>query len=163
MKYLITESRIKELIFKKLYQDLSNAEIIPYEGSLWFVDRENKYWYLEYVKSGDLWWRYDFFNNFFHLISPYSVFFIKYGLDPEDIEEKQLPTEKRSGMGLIEKLEFVLANDFARISYTEAIDILLNSNHYKKKKFQYIIDKWGIDLQSEHERYLVEKHLNFIR
>jgi asparaginyl-tRNA synthetase len=72
-------------------------------------------------------------------------------------EEKQLPTEKRSGMGLIEKLEFVIANDFARISYTEAIDILLNSNHYKKKKFQYDV-KWGIDLQSEHERYLVEQH-----
>lgn len=72
-------------------------------------------------------------------------------------EEKQLPTEKRSGMGLIEKLDFVIANDFARITYTEAIDILLNSNHYKKKKFQYDV-KWGIDLQSEHERYLVEQH-----
>jgi asparaginyl-tRNA synthetase len=73
-------------------------------------------------------------------------------------EEKQLPQDKRSELGLIEKLEFVLNNAFERITYTEAIEILKNSNHNKKKKFQYSIDKWGIDLQSEHERYLVEKH-----
>ena len=72
-------------------------------------------------------------------------------------EEKQLPTEKRSGLGLREKLELVVNNNFERITYTEAIDILLNSNHYKKKKFKYEV-KWGIDLQSEHERYLVEQH-----
>ncbi len=72
-------------------------------------------------------------------------------------EEKQLPQDKRSELGLIEKLEFVLKNSFERITYTEAINILLESNHYKKKKFQYEV-KWGIDLQSEHERYLVEKH-----
>jgi asparaginyl-tRNA synthetase len=72
-------------------------------------------------------------------------------------EEKQLPQDKRSEMGLIEKLEFVLNNDFERITYTEAIDILLNSPAYKKKKFQYEV-KWGVDMQSEHERYLVEKH-----
>ncbi len=72
-------------------------------------------------------------------------------------EEKQLPMDKRSEMGLIEKLEFVLNNDFERITYTEAIDILLQSPAYKKKKFQYEV-KWGVDMQSEHERYLVEKH-----
>jgi asparaginyl-tRNA synthetase len=72
-------------------------------------------------------------------------------------EEKQLPTEKRSEMGLLDKLNFVLNNDFERITYTEAIDILLNSAAYKRKKFQYDV-KWGIDMQSEHERYLVEKH-----
>ncbi len=75
-----------------------------------------------------------------------------------DEEEKQKPQNERSEMGLIEKLEFVINNDFERITYTEAIEILRESNHNKKKKFQYIIDKWGIDLQSEHERYLVEKH-----
>ncbi|HRO71411.1 MAG TPA: asparagine--tRNA ligase, partial [Chitinophagaceae bacterium] len=73
-------------------------------------------------------------------------------------EEKQLPADKRSGMGLIEKLEFVLNNDFERLTYTEAIDILRESNHNKKKKFQFPITGWGMDLQSEHERYLVEKH-----
>jgi asparaginyl-tRNA synthetase len=72
-------------------------------------------------------------------------------------EEKQLPQDKRSEWGLIEKLEFVLHHAFERITYTEAIDILLQSSHYKKKKFQYNLH-WGIDLQSEHERYLVEKH-----
>ena len=72
-------------------------------------------------------------------------------------EEKQLPADKRSEMGLIEKLEFVVNNNFERITYTEAIDILLQSPAYKKKKFQYEV-KWGIDMQSEHERYLVEKH-----
>ncbi|MDE1190696.1 MAG: asparagine--tRNA ligase [Arachidicoccus sp.] len=72
-------------------------------------------------------------------------------------EEKSLPQDKRSEFGLIEKLEFVLNNAFERITYTEAIDILLNSSHYKKKKFKYEVS-WGIDMQSEHERYLVEKH-----
>ena len=72
-------------------------------------------------------------------------------------EEKQKPMAERSELGLVEKLEFVLNNKFERITYTEAIDILLNSPAYKKKKFQYDV-KWGIDLQSEHERYLVEKH-----
>nr|MDQ6889748.1 asparagine--tRNA ligase [Bacteroidota bacterium] len=73
-------------------------------------------------------------------------------------EEKQKPQNERSEMGLIEKLEFVANNYFERLTYTEAIDILKESNYNKKKKFQYIIDKWGVDLQSEHERYLVEKH-----
>jgi asparaginyl-tRNA synthetase len=73
-------------------------------------------------------------------------------------EEKEKPQHQRSAMGLIEKLEFVLANDFARVTYTEAIDILVNSNHNKKKKFKYPVDGWGIDLQSEHERFLVEQH-----
>ncbi len=72
-------------------------------------------------------------------------------------EEKQKPQNERSEMGLIEKLEFVLKDKFERITYTEAVDILINSPHNKKKKFQYEV-KWGIDLQSEHERYLVEKH-----
>jgi asparaginyl-tRNA synthetase len=73
-------------------------------------------------------------------------------------EEKQLPQDKRSEMGLMEKLEFVLNNNFERLTYTEAIDILRESNHNKKKKFQYPVTGWGMDLQSEHERYLVEKH-----
>ena len=61
-------------------------------------------------------------------------------------------------MLLIDKLKFCLENNFERITYTQAIEILRESNHNKKKKFQYIVDKWGVDLQSEHERYLVEKH-----
>jgi asparaginyl-tRNA synthetase len=72
-------------------------------------------------------------------------------------EEKQKPMNERSELGLVEKLDFVLNNKFERITYTDAINILLDSPAYKKKKFQYDI-KWGTDLQSEHERYLVEKH-----
>jgi asparaginyl-tRNA synthetase len=73
-------------------------------------------------------------------------------------EEKQKPQNERSEMGLLDKLGFVVNNDFQRLTYTEAIDILKESNHNKKKKFQYLIEGWGADLQSEHERYLVEKH-----
>ena len=72
-------------------------------------------------------------------------------------EEKSKPQDQRS-MELIEKLQFVLANDFERITYTEAINILKNSKPNKNKKFNYIIEDWGADLQSEHERFLVEKH-----
>lgn len=73
-------------------------------------------------------------------------------------EEKNKKQEERSPMGLREQLQFVLDNDFVRITYTEAIDILRNSKPNKKKKFAYVIEGWGADLQSEHERYLVEKH-----
>lgn len=72
-------------------------------------------------------------------------------------EEKSKPQAERSEMGLIEKLEFVLANPFERLNYTDAVEILVNSNHNKKGKFKFPIE-WGTDLQSEHERYLVEKH-----
>ena len=73
-------------------------------------------------------------------------------------EEKSKPQAERSEMGLLERLKFVVDNNFKRVSYTEAIDILRNSKPNKKKKFQFSIDEWGADLQSEHERYLVEKH-----
>ena len=73
-------------------------------------------------------------------------------------EENSKPAAQRSDMGLVEKLKFVTENNFKRVTYTEAIDILRNSKPNKKKKFQYLINEWGADLQSEHERYLVEKH-----
>ncbi|MGE5108240.1 MAG: asparagine--tRNA ligase [Sphingobacteriales bacterium] len=103
-----------------------------------------------------------------NLAEEFIKYIIKYAIDnsKEDLEflaqrldeeEKQKPQNERSEMGLMEKLEFVLNNNFERITYTEAIDILLQSPAYKKKKFQYDV-KWGIDMQSEHERYLVEKH-----
>jgi len=71
-------------------------------------------------------------------------------------EEKNKKKDERRPMGLLEMLDFVLANEFERITYTEAIDILKDSKPYKKKKFEYPVE-WGKDLQSEHERYLVEK------
>ena len=73
-------------------------------------------------------------------------------------EESQKPKNKRNDLGLIEKINFTINNKFTRVSYSEAFDILKNSNYNKKKKFEYSIDKWGSDLQSEHERFLVEKH-----
>ena len=104
-----------------------------------------------------------------NLAEEFIKYIIKYAMDNNredldfltqrlDEEEKQKPQNERSELGLLQKLEFVVNNDFERVTYTEAIEILRESNHNKKKKFQYIIDKWGIDLQSEHERYLVEKH-----
>ena len=75
-------------------------------------------------------------------------------------EEKTKPQNQRSPMGLMEKIKFVVENEFKRVSYTEAIDILKNSKPNKKKKFDYLVEEWGTDLQSEHERYLVEKHFN---
>ncbi len=72
-------------------------------------------------------------------------------------EEKQKPQNERSELKLIDKLRFVVENDFERLTYTDAIDILLKSKPAQKKQFQYEV-AWGIDLQSEHERFLVEKH-----
>ena len=94
---------------------------------------------------------------------------IKYALDncKDDLEfleqrliteDKSKPQIERSEMTLTERLQFVIENNFKRVTYTEAITILRNSKPNKKKKFQYVIDEWGADLQSEHERYLVEKH-----
>lgn len=111
---------------------------------------------------------YDLEDNM-NLAEAFIKYIIRYAMDHnrEDLEflaqrladeEKQLPQDKRSELGLIEKLEFVINNDFERITYTEAIEILRESNYNKKKKFQYEITGWGMDLQSEHERYLVEKH-----
>lgn len=73
-------------------------------------------------------------------------------------EEKNKPQAERSEMTLREKLQFIVDNNFKRVSYTEAFEILKNSKRNQKKKFNYPIDEWGVDLQSEHERYLVEKH-----
>jgi len=109
----------------------------------------------------------DIYDNM-DLAEDFIKYIISYALknNAEDIdflaqrmedEEKQKPMAERSEMGLRQKLEFVVNNKFERITYTQAIDILLESPPHKKKKFQYDV-KWGIDLQSEHERYLVEKH-----
>ncbi len=108
-------------------------------------------------------------NDNMDLAEEMLKYLIKYALDHnlEDVEflsqrlaeeEKQKPQAERSEMTLLEKLKFCLENDFERVTYTQAIEILRESNHNKKKKFTYLIDKWGADLQSEHERYLVEKH-----
>ena len=83
---------------------------------------------------------------------------LKFLNDRELQEEKSKPQAERNELSLLERLQFVRDNDFVRLTYTEAIDILKNSKPNKKKKFQFLIEEWGADLQSEHERYLVEKH-----
>jgi len=109
---------------------------------------------------------YDLKDNM-DLAEEFLKYMIKYALDNcmSDLEflSKRLQEEEKGkkaderSMELIEKLRFVLEDDFVRLTYTEAIDILRNCKPNKKKKFQYVIDGWGADLQSEHERYLVEK------
>jgi asparaginyl-tRNA synthetase len=111
---------------------------------------------------------YDIQDNM-QLAQDFLQYLVRYALEncAEDLEflnkrafeeEQSKPQEQRSELGLMDRLKFVAENDFQRLSYTEAIDVLKNSNPNKKKKFQYVIDSWGVDLQSEHERYLVEKH-----
>ena len=111
---------------------------------------------------------YDIVDNM-DLAEAMLKYVIKYALDnnKDDIEfltqrlteeEKQKPQNERSDMSLLDKLQFCLDNDFERLTYTEAIEILRESTPNKKKKFQYPVVGWGTDLQSEHERYLVEKH-----
>lgn len=111
---------------------------------------------------------YDIQDNM-QLATDLLQYLVKYALDncKEDLEflnkraqeeEASKPQDQRSELSLLDRLKFVTENDFQRLSYTEAIDILKISNPNKKKKFQYLIDEWGVDLQSEHERYLVEKH-----
>jgi asparaginyl-tRNA synthetase len=108
-------------------------------------------------------------NDNMSLAEEFLKYIIRFVLDncQEDItflnkraldEEKNKKMEERSDMTLVEHLNFVLDNEFEKITYSEAIDILRNSKPNKKKKFQFIIEEWGADLQSEHERYLVEKH-----
>jgi asparaginyl-tRNA synthetase len=111
---------------------------------------------------------YDIADNM-QLAQEFLQYLVRYALEncAEDLEflnkraqeeEQSKPQDQRSELGLIDRLKFVADNDFQRLSYTEAIDILKNSNPNKKKKFQYLVEEWGVDLQSEHERYLVEKH-----
>lgn len=111
---------------------------------------------------------YDLHDNM-DLAEAMLKYLVKYALDNcvDDLaflekrvieEEKNKPQNERSEMTLTERLKFVLENDFERVTYTDAIDILRNSKPNKKKKFSYIIEGWGADLQSEHERFLVEKH-----
>jgi asparaginyl-tRNA synthetase len=75
-------------------------------------------------------------------------------------EQNQKPANQRDTMNLIQRLEFVTQNPFERITYTQAFEILKKSKANQKKQFDFLVENWGFDLQSEHERYLVEKHFN---
>ncbi|MGM0650194.1 MAG: asparagine--tRNA ligase [Bacteroidota bacterium] len=131
-----------------------NSNTVRHLAEFWMIEPEMAF--------------YDIHDNM-DLAEEMLKYLVQYALDncPEDLkfldqrkshEEKQKPQNERSDMGLLERLRFIIDSDFKRITYSEAIDILKNSKPNKKKKFQYPVDKWGTDLQSEHERYLVEKH-----
>ncbi len=133
-----------------------NSNTSRHLAEFWMIEPEMAFFNLD--DNMDL--AEDFIKNVIHYVLEHCTedleFLEKRLLD----EEKSKPQAERSAMPLLEKLRFVAENNFKRVSYTEAIDILKNSKPNKKKKFQYPIEEWGTDLQSEHERYLVEKHFN---
>lgn len=130
-----------------------NSNTSRHAAEFWMVEPE--------IAFGDL-------NDNMELAQDFMQYVVKYALDnyPDEIDflhkrieniDKLLPKEKRSFLPLKERLQLIIDNDFVRLTYTEAFDILRNSKPNKKKKFNYVLDEWGVDLQSEHERYLVEK------
>jgi len=131
-----------------------NSNTARHLAEFWMIEPE--------VAFMDLDGNMDLAENFIKYVINYVLVNCKDDLDFLDQrfnqEEKSKPQLQRSELTLLEKLRFVVDNNFKRVSYTEAIDILRNSKPNKKKKFQFPITKWGADLQSEHERYLVEKH-----
>ena len=129
-----------------------NSNTSRHLAEFWMIEPE--------IAFGDL-------NDDMDLSEDFLKYLIRYALDncKEDVEflddrekkeDSQKPTAERNELSLMERMEFVVANDFERISYTEAIRILENSKPYKKKKFKFPVS-WGVDLASEHERFLVEK------
>jgi asparaginyl-tRNA synthetase len=131
-----------------------NSNTSRHLAEFWMIEPE--------VAFNDLDANMDLAEDFIQYVIKYAVDHcaddLKFLDDRLTQEEKQKPQAERSEMSLLEKLNFVLENNFKRVSYTEAIDILKNSKPNKNKKFQYLIEEWGADLQSEHERFLVEKH-----
>ncbi len=152
------EGELGALALSKIYTfgptfRAENSNTARHLAEFWMIEPEMAFFELEHNMD---------------LAEKFVKYVIKYALEncQDDLaflesrlleEEKQKPQNERSELSLTEKLQFVVDIDFQRLTYTEAIDILLGSNAHKKKQFQYDV-AWGIDLQSEHERYLVEKH-----
>ncbi|HEY1040520.1 MAG TPA: asparagine--tRNA ligase [Bacteroidia bacterium] len=153
------EGELAAMAFSEIYTfgptfRAENSNTVRHLAEFWMIEPEMAF--------------YDLSDNM-DLAEELLHYVIKYALEHnrDDIEflnqrlldeEKNKPQTERSEMSLLEKLQFCIDNKFERITYTEAISILRESNHNKKKKFQYLVNEWGTDLQSEHERYLVEKH-----
>ncbi len=129
-----------------------NSNTSRHLAEFWMIEPE--------VAFNDLKDNMDLTENFLKYISSYVLENcaddLQFLSDKEEKEQQQKPANERNEMNLVERLKFVVENEFKRLTYTEAIDVLRNSKAYKKKKFQYDVE-WGVDLQSEHERYLVEK------
>ena len=129
-----------------------NSNTSRHLAEFWMIEPE--------VAFNDLKDNMDLTENFLKYIAKYVLDNcaddLQFLNDREAEEQKQKPQNERNEMTLIERLNFVVENEFKRLTYTEAINVLKNSKPYKKKQFKYEVE-WGIDLQSEHERYLVEK------
>lgn len=130
-----------------------NSNTVRHLAEFWMIEPE--------VAFNDLKDNIDLAESFIKYIIQYALTHceedLKFLADRQAQEDKQKPQADRQEMSLIEKLEFVINNEFERITYTEAIDILLESRPHKRKQFKFDVS-WGIDLHSEHERYLVERH-----
>lgn len=152
------EAELAALALRKVYTfgptfRAENSNTSRHLAEFWMIEPE--------VAFADLTDNMNLIEDFLKYLVDYALENCREDLDflaaREADEQKGLPQNERRAMGLIERLEFVRSNDFKRITYTEAIDILVNSKPNKKKKFKFPVE-WGTDLQSEHERYLVEKH-----
>ena len=152
------EAELAALALRKVYTfgptfRAENSNTSRHLAEFWMIEPE--------VAFANLTDNMDLVEDFLQYLVDYALKNCKDDLEflaqREAHEEKSLPQNERHAMGLIDRLEFVQSNKFQRITYTEAIDILRNSTPYKKKKFKYPVE-WGTDLQSEHERFLVEKH-----
>lgn len=152
------EAELAALALRKVYTfgptfRAENSNTSRHLAEFWMIEPE--------VAFANLTDNMDLVEDFLQFLVDYALKNCKDDLDflanREADEEKSLPQNERRPMGLIERLQFVQSNNFERVTYTEAIDILRNSKPYKKKKFKFPVE-WGTDLQSEHERYLVEKH-----
>jgi asparaginyl-tRNA synthetase len=129
-----------------------NSNTARHLAEFWMIEPEMAFYELEYNMD---------------LAEDFLKYLVQYALDhcADDLaflekrlleEEKMKKKEEQSPMPLCEKLRFVVENPFQRLTYTEAIRLLENSKPNKKGQFKYPVS-WGTDLQSEHERYLVEK------
>lgn len=116
---MVITDKIKQLVFKQLYKELRNVEIIPYNDSIWFIDREKEYWYFEFEKDGRLWWRYGFFINFFEIFS-----FCESDFEPilsawvEEVLNHKVSTTKSMWYSTNQKVEEVLNH---RVTTTDNI------------------------------------------
>ena len=131
-----------------------NSNTSRHLAEFWMIEPEVAFMDLE----GNMDLAEDFLKSVLEYILEHNATDLEFLENRLEQEEQTKPKHERSTMRLTEKLKFVIDNNFVRLSYTEAIEILKNSKPNKKKKFKYPINEWGADLQSEHERYLVEKH-----
>lgn len=152
------EAELAALALSKVYTfgptfRAENSNTSRHLAEFWMIEPE--------IAFADLTDNMDLVEDFLKFLVSYALEYCHEDLEflakREADEEKSKPQSERHAMGLMERLEFVANNAFERLTYTEAIEILLNSKPFKKKKFKFPVE-WGKDLQSEHERYLVEKH-----